>query len=718
MLRRLPTHYLDHLAGRDQALLAPPGTQQLTMRAFWVGAFLSFFLAVGAPYGNMIIRGSYMALDFSTPGAIFLFLVLIGLLNVLFKVAASPPGAVVWALVSCALYGFYYGWVAPLDPFAPGFFFATFIVASSLLNMVLVSCGGSLVLNRAELILVYVMLLIVSALCTMGLSEQILPLITAVFYFASPENKWQEMLFPHFSAREVLVNDGSDSKTFYEGLAPGEAIPYAAWVEPLCWWAVFLLALYVTMVSVAVIIRRQWMERERLPYPITQVGLAMVRGEERGLKINTFFRQPAMWAGFMVPIFFGSLKALHRYDPAFPVFALTKWIPLVGKQTLQVTVSFAIVGFSYFINANIAAGIWFFHLLAKFEKEFFALAGVTSEQKITFGVADFPLMAYQGVGALLAMVGVGLWVGREHFGNVCKKALGLAPEVEDGDEIMSYRWSFFGAVGGVLVMAFWLWIMGTPLWVAFVFVVLALLIFLGITRIVAEAGLAAVRAPMTAPDLVILGLGTDLVTRTGVWNLSLAYMWGADVRVFVMATCTNALKLIEEMEPRLRRLVFWAIILALFIGALGAFWMIFHMAYQHGGVNLNGWFFKGAPETAYSTALRNMEPAGIHWPGLGFLSGGALVMGAMMWGAQRLPWWPVHPIGFPIGGNGLLNHVWFSVFLAWFLKKLIMRFGGVALYRRSQMFFLGLICGQVSCNGLWLIIDYFTGKVGNKLFWA
>ena len=231
LLRRLPTHYLHHLAGRDQALLAPPGTQQLTMRAFWVGSFLSFFLAVGAPYGNMIIRGSYMALDFSTPGAIFLFLVLIGLLNVLFKVAASPLGAAVWALVSCALYSFYYGWVAPLDPFAPGFFFATFILASSLLNMVLVSFGRSLVLNRAELILVYVMLLIVSALCTMGLSEQILPMITAIFYFASPENKWQEELFPHFSAREVLVNDGSDSKTFYEGLAPGEAIPYAAWVR-------------------------------------------------------------------------------------------------------------------------------------------------------------------------------------------------------------------------------------------------------------------------------------------------------------------------------------------------------------------------------------------------------------------------------------------------------------------------------------------------------
>ena len=261
-----------------------------------------------------------MALDFSTPGAIFLFLVLIGLLNVLFKVAASPLGAAAWALVSCVLYSFYYGWVAPLDPFAPGFFFATFIVASSLLNMVLVSFGRSLVLNRAELILVYVMLLIVSALCTMGLSEQILPMITPrCFYFASPENKWKEELFPHFSAREVLVNDGSDSKTFYEGLAPGEAIPYAAWAEPLCWWAVFLLALYVTMVSIAVIVRRQWMERERLPYPNHAGGLiAMVRGEERGLKINTFF-SPAGHVGLVLclPIFFWQLEGPAPLRPGF-----------------------------------------------------------------------------------------------------------------------------------------------------------------------------------------------------------------------------------------------------------------------------------------------------------------------------------------------------------------------------------------------------------------
>ena len=93
-------------------------------------------------------------------------------------------------------------------------------------------------------------------------------------------------------------------------------------------------------------------------------------------------------------------------------------------------------------------------------------------------------------------------------------------------------------------------------------------------------------------------------------------------------------------------------------------------------------------------------------------------MALMMFARQRFAWWPVHPIGFPIGANSMMNHVWFSVFLAWLIKKAILRYGGAALYKRSQAFFLGLIVGQVLCNGIWLVIDYFTGKVGNSIYWV
>ena len=267
-----------------------------------------------------------------------------------------------------------------------------------------------------------------------------------------------------------------------------------------------------------------------------------------------------------------------------------------------------------------------------------------------------------------------------------------------------------------MVMAWWLWIMGTPLWISLVFVVLAMLVFIGITRIVTEAGLVMVRSPMIAPDLVVQGLGSALVGPTGVFNLSLAYIWAADVRVFVMGTCANALKLIEEMDPRSRRVMFWAIALALLIGALGSIWMIFHTVYRHGAINVSNWFFYGGPRTAYDNAVRNIEPAGIYWPGLGFFCGGGVVMVLMLWARQRLPWWPVHPIGFPIGANNMTDYVWFSVFIAWLFKISILRYGGAAVYQRAQHFFLGLIAGQVLCSGMWLVIDYFTGKVGNHIF--
>ena len=203
---------------------------------------------------------------------------------------------------------------------------------------------------------------------------------------------------------------------------------------------------------------------------------------------------------------------------------------------------------------------------------------------------------------------------------------------------------------------------------------------------------------------------------SGVFNLSLGYIWCADIRVFLMAVIANGLKLIEYMDRQSRRYIFWGIVLAIFIGAVGSCWMVFHLVHIHGGINLDAWRFKLGPATIYDMTVRTLKPTEIYWPGWSFFLGGGIVMLALTWARQRLLWWPVHPIGFPVGSNMLMTHIWFSVFIAWAVKKSVLRFGGAALYRSSQTFFLGLIMGEVLCNGIWIIIDYFTGKVGNSLF--
>ena len=46
----------------------------------------------------------------------------------------------------------------------------------------------------------------------------------------------------------------------------------------------------------------------------------------------------------------------------------------------------------------------------------------------------------------------------------------------------------------------------------------------------------------------------------------------------------------------------------------------------------------------------------------------------------------------------------------------ILQGGGQHKLTPQSDFFLGLIAGQMFCNGSWQVVDYFTGKTGNSIF--
>jgi hypothetical protein len=56
------------------------------------------------------------------------------------------------------------------------------------------------------------------------------------------------------------------------------------------------------------------------------------------------------------------------------------------------------------------------------------------------------------------------------------------------------------------------------------------------------------------------------------------------------------------------------------------------------------------------------------------------------------------------------------MFLAWAIKVVVLKYGGVKLYRMTRPFFLGMILGQITPGGLYLIVDHFTGMTGNMIF--
>ncbi len=198
--------------------------------------------------------------------------------------------------------------------------------------------------------------------------------------------------------------------------------------------------------------------------------------------------------------------------------------------------------------------------------------------------------------------------------------------------------------------------------------------------------------------------------------LAHTHIWAGDIRTTVLNSSFHSLKLAESIKSK-KKILFWAMVISLLVSLTGSIWMALHLAYHHGGINANSWFFLSSPNTSFNFISEEMRhPKGPFIPGL-FLTGlGVLVMLGLNLCYFRFLWWPFHPIGFAICGIMLTEQIWFSVFLAWLAKIVLLRYGGAKAYNKGRGFFLGLIIGQFTVAGIWLIINFFTGRSGNALF--
>ena len=107
-----------------------------------------------------------------------------------------------------------------------------------------------------------------------------MPYLRGAQYYATPENDWA-VLFLEYVPDWMIVQDPDSVKRLYEGNPAGlKGVP---WGEPpiLLGWMPFVIALYLVMIALMVILRRQWMNNERLLYPLMQAPLAMVQQDRK-----------------------------------------------------------------------------------------------------------------------------------------------------------------------------------------------------------------------------------------------------------------------------------------------------------------------------------------------------------------------------------------------------------------------------------------------------
>jgi len=66
------------------------------------------------------------------------------------------------------------------------------------------------------------------------------------------------------------------------------------------------------------------------------------------------------------------------------------------------------------------------------------------------------------------------------------------------------------------------------------------------------------------------------------------------------------------------------------------------------------------------------------------------------------------------GGLRLMNSwprqsLWFSIFVAWAIKVVMLRYGGARAFKRARVFFVGLILGEMASAGLWMLVGLLSG---------
>ena len=635
-----------------------------TWKGFAVGGVLSFCIGLGAPYAVIMLRGSYMAINSSSPGALFLFFLLVFVVNALLR-----------------------------------------------------AIGRRYALGKADLILVYAMLLLASAVPTQAFVGYLIPVISGLYYYATPQNRWSEIFVPHVTDW-LAPQDRQAVIDLHEGLPSGGSIPWGAWSETLAYWYVFFLVLSFMMLCMSAILHRQWSHNERLAYPLVQLPMKMVEDGETGFKWGPLFKQRLLWIGFAVPFVLLGMKGLHHYIPEVPFMSRTAGqLDWFGKSgTLPMNWVYAWVGFFYLINLDISFSIWFFHVLSKIQESAFASFGIASNEKLSlYSFSQTADLTHQVMGACLVFVAYTLWMGRRHLADVWRKAWHDDAEIDDSDELLSYRVAVFGFLASLIFIAVWLWASGIPLVILPLFLATCLIFYVFVTRVVAAAGLATARSPMVAAFFVISAVGAPVIGAKGLTALTFTYIWQSEMRVFPLIAAANALKL-AEVVPGSKRRLFWGMALALVLSLIGATWIILTVCYEYGGINLHPFFLTHQAQRTFTDMARPIiDPLPADGRGWIFTGIGAAVETLLMWGHHRFYWWPLHPVGFVVGVGWLTGQIWFSVFIAWLLKLSIVKWGGMPLYEKAKPLFFGLILGEVVAAGLWLCIDGLLGETGNFL---
>ena len=593
-------------------------------------------------------------------------------------------------------------------------------------------------LGAGELAVVMAMMLVSCGLPSQGLMRSFIPLLVAPFYHGNANPVfWKAFtgmdlpswLFP-IDASDGDARSSPIVQYFYSRVPDNGPIPWSAWVAPLAAWGVFFGALFATLVALATIVREQWARNERLAFPLAQLELALIEPPPPGRMFNDLFRSRVFWIGLTIVFVIQSLFALHVYLPKrFPEIPIKyDFNDIFTEEPLRYlhgsikanTLYFTFVGATFFIQSRIAFSLW----------STFVIIQLYAMQANQLQREAIPAVAWtnQHFGSAVAFLLGFAWIGRHHWAKVGRHLVrGARP-----GERMSYRGPALTAAAGIGVMFAWLvFVGGVAPWMAAALVALLLLVHVVTARVVAETGVAAYRTNATSSPFYTLIPPAAMSGR----DVLFAGMFGSSLGAFTTreTTMTYALhglwvadhvepSVIEERRGRraLLACVAWALALGFVVAATSSLWCYYRYAIPLTAYAqepyINSYPLTSLPYTDYvAPVMQHAQarfPPKAHSTSLNFGLGFGITAGLQVL-ALRYSAWPFMPVGYLFATTSTFPNVgWYSIFVGWLCKVVIVKFGGASLFQRAKPFFVGIIFGEGLAAACWLIVNLVLAARG------
>jgi len=619
-----------------------------------------------------------------------------------------------------------------------------------------------LALSRKEITVILVMTIISCAIPAGHLMRHLPGMMIIPHQVYESEPGWKSRDVMQYVPDGMLVDASTNRETVVSGWISGlstankhinpSEVPWYAFKKTFIFWIPIILSLWIALIGLALVVHRQWSDHEHLPYPLMTFMESMLP-KENGEQ-SEVFRNKLFWLAF------GAVALLHFYNylnflPTFKPYLLSP-IPLTFDVSAFAELSetfklgggtwllmglthvyFVVVGVAYFLPKDVSFSLGIGPLLWKFIWGLLIIYGLTGAEwqqgSWRHGVH------YDGIfmmGAYFAMFMMVIYTGRNCFKSVFGRALLISRK---GRADISSIWGARIFLLSLTLFVIYLNIVAKVDWpLGILFALICCAVYVVMARLVAETGLFYISSLCTPAGVLWAFFGAKALGPATLLILcSLGLVLLFDSREALMPYAVNMLKLAEDAKIKVSKAATLGVV-AILLGLTVAIPVTLYWMYDQ-GTPANYWpNSQGAvPFRQTVEAIERLDAQGVLEEAQVFgshtglsrflhmtpnkpavitfcIAAGLVLLFSFL--RLRLQRWPFHPLIFLTFMTYAGRQFYFSFLLAWFIKTIVMKYGGIQIYQKLKPFMIGLIAGELFGAVLPMIISFiYYLCTGDKL---